>query len=87
MSVSSEFLRIQADRNTIRTKLVELGLVGDTANLDDCATAVDSIANNGEVIATFDGLTATRYTIPAGYHSGSGAVSLTNDIEAALAAI
>lgn len=46
-----------------------------------------SMANNGAVTATFDGLTTTSYTIPAGYHNGSGTVSLTNDIELALAAI
>lgn len=46
-----------------------------------------TMPNNGAVNATFDGLTATSYTIPAGYHNGSGKVSLTNDIEEALAAI
>ena len=34
-----------------------------------------------------DGLTAARYVIPAGYHSGAGTVTLTDDIEAALALI
>ena len=43
--------------------------------------------NNGAVAATIDGLSVTGYTIPAGYHSGSGTVSLTSDIETALAAI
>jgi hypothetical protein len=46
-----------------------------------------SMTNNGAVSATIDGLTTTSYAIPAGYHNGSGAVSLTNDIETALAAI
>lgn len=46
-----------------------------------------TMANNGAVNATIDGLTTTSYTIPAGYHNGSGKVSLTNDIETALAAI
>ena len=46
-----------------------------------------TMTNNGAVAATFDGLTTTSYTIPAGYHNGSGTVSLTNDIETALAAI
>lgn len=43
--------------------------------------------NNNAVAATIDGLTNTSYTIPKGYHNGSGTVSLTNDIEMALAAI
>ena len=45
------------------------------------------MTNNGAVTATIDGLTTTSYTVPAGYHNGSGTVSLTNDIETALAAI
>lgn len=45
-----------------------------------------SMANNGDVSTTIDGLTATRVTIPAGYTTG-GTVSLTSDIEEALAAI
>ena len=43
----------------------------------------DSVTIN----ATIDGLTATSYTIPSGRHSGYGTVSLTSDIENALAAI
>lgn len=46
-----------------------------------------TMANNGAVSASIDGLNKTSYTIPAGYHSGTGSVSLTNDIETALAAI
>ena len=44
------------------------------------------MANNGAIAATIDGLTVTSYEVPAGYTSG-GTVSLTNDIETALAAI
>lgn len=46
-----------------------------------------TMVDNGAVNATIDGLTTTSYAIPAGKHSGSGTVSLTNDIENALAAI
>ena len=45
------------------------------------------MADNGSVAATMDGLNITSYTIPAGKHSGSGTVTLTNAIETALAAI
>lgn len=45
-----------------------------------------SMANNGAVSGTIDGLTTTSYSVPAGYTSG-GSVSLTSDIEEALAAI
>ena len=45
-----------------------------------------TMPDNGAVSKTMDGLTATSVTIEAGYTSG-GTVSLTNDIEMALAAI
>lgn len=73
MSIATEMSRIQTDRNTIRTKLVALGLVSSTANLDDCATAVNGIENRGAVSASVQ--EGDTYTIPAGYHNGSGTVS------------
>ena len=45
-----------------------------------------TMANNGAISKTIDGLTQTSVDIPAGYTSG-GTVSLTDDIENALAAI
>ena len=45
-----------------------------------------SMPDNGSATATMDGLTSTSVTIPAGYTAG-GTVSLTSDIEEALAAI
>lgn len=73
MSISEQILRIQTARNTIRTKLVALGLVASTADIDDCATAVDGIDNQGAVSATVQ--EGATYTIPKGYHNGSGTVS------------
>ena len=56
--------------------------------VDSAGEAVEgTMANKGAVSATINGLTVSSYTIPAGYHNGLGKVSLTNDIEAALAAI
>ena len=46
-----------------------------------------TMKDNGAISEMIDGLAVTSYTIPKGYHSGSGTVSLTNDIETALAAI
>ena len=46
-----------------------------------------SMTNVGAITATIDGLTTMSYTVGAGYHNGSGTVSLTSDIEDALAAI
>lgn len=45
-----------------------------------------TMANNGAVTGTIDGLTTTSFTIPAGYTTG-GTVTLTSDIETMLAAI
>ena len=73
MSIATELSRIQTDRNTIRNKLIELGLADTTANLDTLATAVDGIVNNGAVSATVQ--EGDTYTIPKGYHNGSGTVS------------
>lgn len=73
MSISTQISRIQTDRNTIRAKLVELGLVASTATLDACATAIESILNKGAVNATVK--EGETYTIPAGYHNGSGVVA------------
>lgn len=50
------------------------------------SVAEGTMANNGSVSTTIDGLVSTSASIPAGYTSG-GTVSLTNDIETALAAI
>ena len=45
-----------------------------------------TMPNNGAVNGSIDGLNATTFSIPSGYASG-GTVSLTSDIEDALAAI
>lgn len=73
MSIASEISRIQTGRNAIRAKLVELGLVASTATLDACVTAIEGIFNQGAVSASVQ--EGDTYTIPAGYHNGSGTVS------------
>jgi len=73
MSIATEIARIQSARNKIRTKLVALGLVTGTATIDECATAVDGVENRGAVSATVQ--EGDTYTIPKGYHNGSGTVS------------
>jgi len=73
MSVATQISRIQKDRNTIRTKLVELGMAQNTDDLDKLAAAIDGIENRGAVSATVQ--EGDTYTIPKGYHNGSGTVS------------
>lgn len=72
-NIAKQIARIQSDRDTIRTKLVELGMAQSTDNLDKLATAVSGIVNNGAVSATVQ--EGDTYTIPKGYHNGSGTVS------------
>lgn len=60
-------------------------LAGETAYVNG-VKVTGSMVNNAAVNGTIDGLTTTSYVVPAGYTTG-GTVSLTNDIERALAAI
>ena len=79
MSISTELSRIQANRNTIRAKLVELGMATSVDKLDVLASAIEGIVNRGAVsVETLEG---TTYTIPAGYHNGSGVVKAITDTE------
>lgn len=72
MSISTELNRIQTDRNTIRTKLVELGMATSSDTLDKLATAIEALVNQGAVqIEVKEG---ESYTIPKGYHNGAGVV-------------
>lgn len=73
MSTSIEITRLQTARNTIRTKLVDLGLAKSTDKLDVLATAVEGIENKGAVNAQVQ--EGATFTIPKGYHNGSGVVS------------
>ena len=73
MSTQLEITRLQKARNDIRDKLVELGLAESTSKLDTLATAVSGIENKGALSATVK--EGETYTIPKGYHNGSGTVS------------
>lgn len=73
MSIATQINRIEANRNTIRDKLVELGMATTTDKLDTLADAIENIVNRGAVSITVQ--EGDTYTIPAGYHNGSGTVS------------
>ena len=77
MSIQTEITRLQGLRHTLRTKLTALGLVGSTADLQACVTAVQGLADNGAVSKTLDATTDNQsYTVPGGYHNGSGKVQI-----------
>ena len=73
MSIATEISRIQTARNTIRAKAVELGIGTSADTLDKLATEIEGIENRGAVSATVQ--EGDTYTIPKGYHNGSGTVS------------
>lgn len=77
MSITTELSRIQADRNTIRAKLVELGMATNTDKLTALAAAIEGLVNRGAVSVEIK--EGTSYTIPAGYHNGSGTVKAVSD--------
>lgn len=73
VTIEDKLLGIESSRNIIRSKLVELGLVESSAKLDAIAAVVEQIVNRGAVsVQIKEGQT---YTIPAGFHNGSGTVS------------
>lgn len=77
MSIATEIARLRADRNTIRDKLIELGIATSTANLTTLAAAIEDIVNQGAIQVEI--MEGTSYTIPAGYHNGSGTVKALTD--------
>lgn len=72
MSTQTEVTRLQTARNKIRTWLVGLGLAASTDKLDALADKAAAIKNQGAVDANVK--EGESYTIPAGYHNGSGTV-------------
>ena len=72
MSTANEISRLSSARNDIRDKLIQFGLAESTDKLDVLATEIKSIVYRGAVSATVQ--EGDTYTIPAGYHNGSGTV-------------
>lgn len=73
MSVTTEITRLQEARNTIRDKMIELGLAQTTDKLDKMATEISKITNVGAVNANVT--EGSSYTIPKGYHNGAGVIT------------
>lgn len=72
-TIETKFLRIENARDVIRAKLVELGIAESSMHLDALAAIIADIVNQGAVsVQIKEGQT---YTIPAGFHNGSGTVS------------
>ena len=85
LNIASEISRIQTDRDTLRAKAVALKLatkadvdtvakaITESSNLDDIASAYDAIEDQGSVSANVK--EGETFTIPKGYHDGTGTVS------------
>ena len=72
-TITTLISQLQSDRNTIRAKLIELGLATSSDQLDRLATIISEIVKQGAIsINVKEGET---FTIPAGYHDGTGTVS------------
>lgn len=71
------------------TATAETVLTGKVFVTKSGGVVAGTMSNNGGVVANFTGLTpaTSTYTIPKGYHDGTGKVSLTDDIERLLAEI
>lgn len=77
MSIEVEINRIIGFRDSIRDKLIQLGIVGSDAKLENITSAIQAIYNNGAVNAEV--IEGNTYTIPAGYHNGTGTVTAKSD--------
>ena len=75
MSISEQIARLQQLKERLRSKLTALKLASEENTLEECVAAVESIADNRAVSQKLDTTTAS-YTVPAGYHNGSGTVSV-----------
>lgn len=64
--------RLLNARNTIRNKVVEFGISKPIDKLDTIATAIQGIKFHSAISANVK--EGESYTIPAGYHNGSGVV-------------
>lgn len=73
MSIETYLTSIEASRDAIRTKLVSMGLAASGDQLEKLATVIASLVNQGAVKVTVQ--EGQTYTIPAGFHNGSGTVT------------
>ncbi len=78
MSIQEQITRIETAKGKIRTKLVDFGLVENTANIDALAEAVEGIVNRGTADAEIK--EGASYTIEKGYYAG-GTIKAITDTE------
>lgn len=85
MPIQTEVTRITEARDSIRTKLVALGLAEENDKIDALASAVEGIAERNGGGGTISTKTGT-VNIPAGYYDGTGNVSISSTEQAKIIA-
>lgn len=75
--VKIQIERLQGEKEALRTKLVGMGLAKSSDDLEACVTAVEGIADNGAVSGNISAV-AEQYSVPAGYHNGTGKVQIAS---------
>ena len=86
MSIQTEITRLQGIKAAIRSKLVAMGIISSgSATLEECKDAIEGIADNGAVDKEISEKTDT-YTVPKGYHNGSGSVKIADAEQAKIIA-
>lgn len=78
MSIATEITRLQNLKTSLRTKLISMLGISSNADLEDCVTAVEAIAEKGAANATISTV-AQEITIEKGYHNGSGKIAIKSD--------
>lgn len=77
-NIAERIANIQASKQKINARLVDLGVALETDDLATMATKIDeNITNQGAISATV--VEGQTYTIPKGYHNGSGTVTGLTD--------
>lgn len=75
MSIASEINRIRQARDSIREKLVELGVCRTGDNITAISGKLSEVKNHVRVAQKLD-VNTTIYEIPTGYHDGYGMVGI-----------
>lgn len=78
-NISEKINNIITSKEKISSKLVSMGIALETDNLEAMATKIEAIEDRGAVSATV--IEGQTYTIPKGYHNGSGVVVAKSDTE------
>ena len=83
MNITEKLQRLVSLRARIRIKLAALGIAKSTDTMEGLTAAIENMENWGAVNPSLDEKTTT-YTIPKGYHSGTGKVTITPEAKTAM---